>query len=79
MSAPGPFSGQQQQQRGVRAGTSSEFEMKFDYPRYWKRRYNYFARFDEGVRMDLGAGRSRVDVATLDQNLFSLCIHPHFA
>ena len=24
--------------------------------RYWKRRYNYFARFDEGVRMDLGAG-----------------------
>eukprot|EP00435_Cladocopium_sp_Y103_P053797 s2167_g17.t1 len=23
--------------------------------KYWKRRYNYFARFDEGVRMDLGA------------------------
>ena len=74
-----PFLGATATARGVRAGTSSEFEMKFGYPRYWKRRYNYFARFDEGVRMDLGAGRSRVDVATLDQHLFSLFIHAHFA
>mmetsp|Transcript_18259 Transcript_18259/g.42550 ORF Transcript_18259/g.42550 Transcript_18259/m.42550 type:complete len:443 (+) Transcript_18259:40-1368(+) len=23
--------------------------------KYWKRRYNYFSRFDEGIRMDMGA------------------------
>jgi len=38
---------------------STETERGDDPPpvdeKYWKRRYNYFARFDEGVRMDAGA------------------------
>ncbi|CAJ1381831.1 unnamed protein product [Effrenium voratum] len=41
--------------RPKNAGARSLAEQGDVDEKYWKRRYNYFARFDEGVRMDPGA------------------------
>eukprot|EP00403_Amphidinium_massartii_P012540 CAMPEP_0178416542 /NCGR_PEP_ID=MMETSP0689_2-20121128/24117_1 /TAXON_ID=160604 /ORGANISM="Amphidinium massartii, Strain CS-259" /LENGTH=491 /DNA_ID=CAMNT_0020037889 /DNA_START=235 /DNA_END=1706 /DNA_ORIENTATION=+ len=40
---------------GVKETASGDSEQPVIDEKYWKRRYNYFSRFDEGIRMDAGA------------------------